>query len=76
MRIKFILGALLVLTVLVFSTQNAGMVEVKFFVWSFPVSLAVVIFAALAVGFMGGWIITSAFRLMKRNRKSEPPQAM
>jgi len=73
MNFKLVLGMIFVIIMLVFSMQNAGAVEVKFFGWSFAVSLALLIFAALAAGGVGGWILTSAFRLKNRKRKEEPP---
>lgn len=66
---KLLLAAPLVLAVLVFTAQNAGVVDVRFFGWSFPVSLALVIFAALGVGFVAGWVMNSALRFRKRTRK-------
>jgi uncharacterized integral membrane protein len=73
MRIKIIFGVIVVVIALVFSMQNAGMVEVKFFGWSFAASLALLIFAALVIGFVSGWILPSALRLTRRKRKEEPP---
>lgn len=70
MSIKFILAAPLVLAVLIFTVQNAGVVDVRFFGWSFAVSLALVIFATLAVGFMAGWGLASALRFRKRSKSS------
>lgn len=60
MNFKLILGAVLLLVALVFSVQNAAVVDVKIFVWTSSTSLALVIFGALAAGLIGGWAITSA----------------
>jgi uncharacterized integral membrane protein len=73
MNFKLILGAALLLAALVFSVQNAGVVDVKFLVWKFSTSLALVIFAALAAGLIGGWAITSALRRKSKISKSSPP---
>ncbi len=70
MNLKLILGAALLLVALVFSVQNAGVVDVKFLAWKFSPSLALVLFAALAAGLIGGWAITSTLR-----RKSNVPQS-
>jgi uncharacterized integral membrane protein len=72
MNFKLILGAVLLLATLVFSVQNAGVVDVKFLAWKFPTSLALVIFGALAAGLIGGWAITSALHRKSRTRKSSP----
>jgi uncharacterized integral membrane protein len=75
MNLKLILGAFLILTVVILSVQNAGVVEVKIFGWSFLVSLALVIFVALGIGFIGGWAVTGAVRLKRRRRKDPPVEA-
>ncbi len=62
MNFKLILGAILLVAALIFSVQNANAVDVKLLVWTFPTSLALVIFVALAAGLIGGWAITSALR--------------
>ena len=54
MNFKLMLGATLLLAALVFSVQNAGVVELKFLAWKFSTSLALVLFAALAAGLIGG----------------------
>ena len=45
---------------LIFQAMDA--VDVKLLAWTFPKSLALVIFVALAAGLIGGWAITSALR--------------
>jgi len=62
MNLKLIMGALLLLVALVFSLQNASVVEVKFLVWNFSPSLALILFSALAAGLLGGWAITSSLQ--------------
>ena len=54
MNFKLMLGATLLLAALVFSVQNAGVVDVQFLAWKFSISLALVLFAALAAGLIGG----------------------
>ena len=54
MHFKLILGAVSLLAALVFSVQNAGVVNVRFLPWTFSTSLALVIFGALAAGLIGG----------------------
>ena len=63
MKIKLYLGGVLLLAALVFSVQNSSVVDVKFFVWKFSTSLALVIFATLGEGLVGGWTVSSALRL-------------
>lgn len=66
MNIKLILGGVLLLAALVFAVQNSGVVDVKFLVWKFSTSLALVIFASLASGLIGGWAVLSALRLKSK----------
>ena len=73
MNFKLMLGATLLLAALVFSVQNAGVVELKFLAWKFSTSLALVLFAALAAGLIGGWAITSALRRNSKAPKSSVP---
>ncbi|HEX5397445.1 MAG TPA: LapA family protein [Verrucomicrobiae bacterium] len=72
MNLKLVLGAVLLLVALVFSVQNAGVVDVTFLAWKFTISLALVIFAALAAGLIGGWAITSTLRRKGKTSKSPP----
>jgi uncharacterized integral membrane protein len=63
MKIKLCLGLALLLAALVFSIQNSAVVDVKFLAWKFTTSLALVIFATLGAGLIGGWAVSSALRL-------------
>ncbi len=74
MNIKLILGAILLLVALVFSVQNASVVEVKFLVWNFSPSLALILFSALAAGLLGGWAITSALQHKRKIQKNSLEQ--
>ncbi len=70
MNLKLILVAVLLLAALIFSIQNAGAVNVRFLVWTFSTSLALVIFGALAAGLIGGWAVTSALHRKRTSPKS------
>ncbi len=73
MNFKLILGAAVLLAALVFSVQNAGVVDVQILVWKFSLSLSLVIFATLAAGLIGGWAVTSALRCMRQSSKDSAP---
>ncbi|MFH1858256.1 MAG: LapA family protein [Candidatus Omnitrophota bacterium] len=53
---KKVFGFLLILIVIVFIAQNYQMIEIKFLTWKFLVSRALVIFLALFVGIILGWL--------------------
>lgn len=67
MKFKLALGAVLLLAALVFVLQNSGVVEVKFLVWNFSTSLALLIFVSLASGLFAGWVLTSAAGYRKKS---------
>ncbi len=64
-KIKLIVGGLLLLLVLVFTLQNASVVEVKFIVWSLQMSQALVIFLTGAVGSIIGFFFGTAFKISR-----------
>lgn len=74
MNLKLIMGALLLLVALVFSVQNASVVEVKFLVWNFSLSLALLLFGTLFLGLIGGWAIISALQAQPGNLKNSLKQ--
>ena len=74
MNLKLIMGALLLLVALVFSVQNASVVEVKFLIWNFSPSLALILFGTLIVGLLGGWAITGALQAQPGNLKNSLKQ--
>jgi uncharacterized integral membrane protein len=65
MKAKLIAGGILMLLVLVFAVQNSAVVTIKFFVWQFSASLALVIFLVGAVGTVVGWFVGTAFKIMR-----------
>lgn len=69
MKITLYLGLTLLLVTLVFSLQNAAVVDVKFLAWKFTISLALVMFATLGAGLIGGWAVSSALRLKSGGNK-------
>ena len=58
----FLLLMLLVLLV-IFTTQNYELVKIQFLFWSFKTSRAIVIFATLFIGIIIGWVGSA---MMKR----------
>ena len=66
MRFKLVLGVVLLLVTLAFIVQNSGVVDIRFLGWQFSMSLALVIFGALATGAFGGWALTGALRLKRK----------
>jgi len=49
----------LIALVLIFVVQNTQVVEFKFLIWTMSLSRALMLFGALAVGVIAGWIFKS-----------------
>ena len=47
----------LIVLVLIFVFQNTQVVDFKFLVWTLSISRALMLFGALAVGVLAGWIL-------------------
>ncbi len=68
MNFKIALFVALVILALIFILQNIVAVSVSFLFWDIYVSLAVLIFFCLLIGFGIGWFLNSYFSY-KRNKK-------
>ena len=55
--IRNILFICLVLLVLITVFQNTQVVEFRFLVWTISLSRALMLFGALAIGFVAGWLL-------------------
>lgn len=68
----FVVIALLVLVV-VFAVQNAGMVQLSFLIWSVELNLALVVLASLCIGMLVGatWTWLKSLGLKRRVHELE-----
>lgn len=64
-RIKWIIGILLVILVVVFAAQNLAIVEIRFLAWEFQMRRALLFFTLLLIGIAVGWLWRSG---VKRRR--------
>ncbi len=55
MSIKLYAGLTLLILVVVFTIQNAEVVEINFLIWDFSISRALMIFLVLSIGILIGW---------------------
>ena len=55
--IRNILFACLIVFVLIFVVQNTQVVEFRFLVWTISLSRALMLFGALAIGVVAGWLL-------------------
>ena len=56
MKWQWIIILILLLFLVIFTAQNYEVVKIKFLLWSFTTSRAIVIFSTLIVGLLIGWI--------------------
>ncbi len=68
MNLKMGLVAVLIFFALVFVAQNIDVVTMKFLLWELSMSRAVLLFFALLVGFVIGWILHS-YMAYRKNKK-------
>jgi len=66
MSYKLILTLLLTGLVLIFVIQNASVVEIKYLLWSFEISRALLYFILFSAGIIIGWLLNSYSRLRKK----------
>jgi uncharacterized integral membrane protein len=55
--IKNIIFVCLIVFVLIFVVQNTQVVEFRFLVWTISLSRSLMLFGALAVGVVAGWLL-------------------
>ena len=70
MNIKIILIIIFVSLIVIFITQNAAVVDVRFLFWNVSMSRALLIFFLLILGIALGWLLHSY--LSYRKSKDEP----
>lgn len=63
-RVKLFIGVVLVALVLLFAVQNAATVDIQLLFWSFAFPRSLLLFLVLLVGFVAGWFVRSALKLV------------
>lgn len=59
---RLVLGLVLAGLVVLFTLQNANVIELRFLFWTWSMPRAVMIFGVLAVGVLLGWLLSSWVR--------------
>ncbi len=62
---RWIVVLILMTILVIFTTQNYDVVKIQFLMWSFKTSRAIIIFIALAIGFIVGSIVGYSSRRSK-----------
>ena len=62
MNLKVSVMFILVAMSLIFIGQNLEIVDVRFLIWHFSISRAMLVILLLLVGFVVGWLLRSYFR--------------
>lgn len=65
-KIKWVLGIILVVLVIVFAAQNMVTVEIRFLTWEVRIQRALLIFTLLLIGIAVGWLWRSGVQRGKR----------
>ena len=71
MKSRFTFIMALLLMVVLFTLQNTEMVNIQFFIWSYEISRALLIFLVLTVGILLGLFAGSLQR--RKEERSQPP---
>lgn len=64
--IRTIIFICLIAAVFIFVFQNMQMIDVKFLVWSITISRALILFITLAIGLIGGYLLSKPISKQKR----------
>jgi putative membrane protein len=70
-NLRLVLGLILAGLIVLFTLQNAEVVELQFLFWTWSMPRAVMIFGVLATGILLGWILSSWIRRKKSGRIQE-----
>lgn len=57
MRVRLFVALAILVAVVIFTVQNAEVVEVRFLFWTGSLSRALLLFFVFAAGLFGGWLI-------------------
>ena len=63
--LKFILGLIFGILVIIFMVQNVEMVDITFLSWTFTIQRAIMVLIVFVVGIGLGWVIRSVGRKNK-----------
>ena len=71
MNAKLISGLVLICLIVIFSIQNAAIVEIKLFFWTISMSRVLLMFLLLAIGIVVGWLFNSYSNIKKKETDDE-----
>lgn len=69
MNLRLSIGAVLLLLVVIFTVQNAAVVDINFLFWKLSVSRALMIFFVAIIGFAVGWISANVHRQSRPDKQ-------
>ena len=69
--IRNIIFICLIGLVAIFVLQNTQVVEIRFVFWTISMSRALILFATLAIGLIGGWLLTLPKRSKTHTEQSK-----
>jgi uncharacterized integral membrane protein len=69
--IRAVIFIFIIALVFIFVFQNTTTVEVKFLLWTLSISRALILFITLAIGLIGGHLLSYPMRKGKRSKKAK-----
>ncbi|UCF92785.1 MAG: LapA family protein [Desulfobacterales bacterium] len=70
--LRNIIFIILIAVVLIFVVQNTEVVAVRFLFWKLSMSRALMVLATLAIGLIGGWLVSGPMRRKDKQLKAPP----
>ena len=70
-NVKLVSALALLGLLVVFSIQNAELLQVNFLLWSFEMRRALILFLVLAIGIILGWVLHSFRRASQKSAQSD-----
>lgn len=71
MKLKLFISLFLAFIVISFISQNTETVRVDFLIWSTMMSVVVLVFIALGIGILIGWLLNSYLRFVSKRKQQK-----
>ncbi len=75
MSAKWVFVLLLLLVSVIFTAQNYEVMQIKFVIWSFQTSKAILIFVTFVIGLLIGWLLSMIKSGSPRKRADDADQS-
>ncbi len=69
MKVKVIIGLILLALLVTFAVQNSSPVNITFIEWSYSLPLALLVYSSIAIGIVVGFLFTYCGRVRKNKKQ-------